>query len=303
MFQLLAQAATTPETAEAVDATAEVASDATEAAAQDGGVLEKAGNYLIETGPGAIKVIAVVIAALIVASIVGRIVRRILERVKVDATLSRFFGQIARWGVLIAAGILCLEYYDIETTSFAAILAALTLAIGLAFQGSLGNLASGLMLLIFRPFKVGDVVKIGGELGKVEQIDLFTTLLDTFDNRRIILPNGTVFGATIENITHHPTRRVDIAVGVEYSADIDKTREVLTKAADSVAMKLTDPAPQIILLSLGNSSIDWQVRVWCKTEDFWGVWEAATRAVKNGLADANISIPFPQMDVHLDKAE
>ena len=308
MLNILAQAAGTEVAPEAVETAGEAVNDAAangaDAVAADGGnFLEKIGNFLIDKGPQIVLILAFVVVALIVSSLVGRLVRKTCERSKVDATLARFFGQVARWALLLVALVMCLSKFGFETTSFAALFGASALAIGLAFQGSLGNLAAGVMLLIFRPFKVGDVVKACGELGKVEQIDLFTTLIDTFDNRRVILPTGGVFSSTIENITHHPTRRVDIAVGVEYSADIDKTREVLTAAAAAVEGKLDDPAPQIILLSLGNSSIDWQVRVWCKTEDFWGVWEAATRAVKNGLAEAGIGIPFPQMDVHLDKVD
>jgi len=307
MLNILAQVEGTEAVAETAESGAEVVSDAaaagSEAVATDGGVLEKIGNFLIDKGPDIVAVLAFLVAVLVISSLVGRLVRRSCERAKVDATLARFFGQVTRWALLLVGLIMCLSKFGFETSSFAALFGASALAIGLAFQGSLGNLAAGVMLLIFRPFKVGDVVKVCGELGKVEQIDLFTTLIDTFDNRRVILPNGGVFSSTIENITHHPTRRVDIAVGVEYSADIDQTREVLTAAAASVEGKLDDPAPQIILLSLGNSSIDWQVRVWCKTEDFWAVWEAATRAVKKSLDDANIGIPFPQMDVHLDKVE
>ena len=299
MLSILAQT-DSPAVPEGAD---DAANQVAEGASQDGGVLERIGNFLIDKGPEIITVLLFLVAALVISSVVGRLVRRSCEKAKVDATLSRFFGQVTRWALLLVGLIMCLSKFGFETSSFAALFGASALAIGLAFQGSLGNLAAGVMLLIFRPFKVGDVIKSCGELGKVEQIDLFTTLIDTFDNRRVILPNGGVFSSTIENITHHPTRRVDIAVGVEYSADIDKTREVLTAAAAAVEGKLDDPAPQIILLSLGNSSIDWQVRVWCKTEDFWGVWEAATRAVKNGLADANIGIPFPQMDVHLDKVD
>jgi len=269
-------------------------------AAASGGTLERIGSLIIEYGPSVVGVLVFLIAAYIIAGIVGRLVRKALERSKVDTTLSAFFGNVAKWTILVLALIGCLGVFGVETTSFAALIGASALAIGLAFQGSLSNLAAGVMLLIFRPFTSGDVVKVAGELGKIEEIDLFVTKMDTPDNRRIILPNSSVFGSTIENITHHPTRRVDVAVGVEYPADLDRTREVLEAAAAAVPNTLSDPPAQIILLNLGDSSVDWQVRVWANTEDYWTVLDAATRQVKKSLDEAGLGIPFPQVDVHLD---
>ena len=263
--------------------------------------LSGVGDTIIAYAPRVAGALLFLIAVFIVAGWIGRLTRRAMERAKVDPTLSGFLGRVARWTVLAMGLISGLGIFGVDTGSFAVLIGACGLAVGLALQGSLSNLAAGVMLLIFRPFKVGDVVSIGGQLGKIEQIDLFNTMMDTFDNRRVIIPNGTIFGATIENMTHHPTRRVDIAVGVEYKADLDKTREVLTAAAASVPDTLADPAPQIILLSLGNSSVDWQVRVWCNTADYWTVWDAATKTVKKSLDEAGLGIPFPQMDVHLDK--
>jgi small conductance mechanosensitive channel len=257
-------------------------------------------NMIVRYAPPILGVLILVVVALVVSGWIGRLVARLLTRAKVEKTLAGFFGTCARWGLMVLALIACLGVFGVETTSFAAVVGAAVLAIGLAFQGSLSNLAAGVMLLIFRPFKVGDFVKIGGELGKVDAITLFTTELDTPDNRRIVLPNASIFGSTIENITHHPTRRVDISVGVEYPADLDRTREVLTKAAEAVPGKLGDPPPQIILLSLGDSSVNWQVRVWTETGKYWDVLDAGTRAVKMALDEAGLGIPFPQMDVHLD---
>jgi small conductance mechanosensitive channel len=144
------------------------------------------------------------------------------------------------------------------------------------------------------------VINAAGVLGKVNCIELFTIAIDTFDNRRIIIPNSAVFGSTIENISHHPTRRADVDVGTDYTADIDRTREVLLAAAKSVEGGLEDPAPDVFLLGLGASSVDWSVRVWCSSGDFGAVKQATIRAVKKSLDDAGIGIPFPQMDVHLD---
>jgi small conductance mechanosensitive channel len=153
--------------------------------------------------------------------------------------------------------------------------------------------------LVLRPFKEGDVVTVAGSTGKVVEVGLFATLLDTPDNRRLILPNNKVFGATIENVTFHDRRRVSLTVGVDYDADMEKTREVLQAAAEGVEGG-SDIA--IVLGELGASSVDWHVRIWCDTGDYWGVLEAATGAVKAALDGAGIGIPYPQMDVHLDGA-
>ncbi len=247
--------------------------------------------------------IIILIAAYMLAGIANRTVRKSMIKAKVDETLSRFFGKIARYAVLILGVIIALGQIGIEVAAFAAILASVGFAVGMALSGTLGHFASGVMLLIFRPFKVGDVVNAGGVTGKIFEIELFTTAVDTPDNRRIIVPNGEIYGSTIENVTYHDTRRVDVAVGVEYSASIDKTREVLNAAAQSVEGILADPAHAVVLGDLGDSAVNWTVRVWVKTPAYWATKEATTRAVKQHLDDAGIGIPFPQMDIHMDKVD
>ena len=263
--------------------------------------MQKVWDLVVEYAPKLVGALVFIIVAYLLSGWIGRLVARALGRAKVEKTLSDFFGSLTRWAIFVMAAIACVtSVLGVRMTSFAAVIGASALAIGLALQGSLSSLAAGVMLLIFRPFKAGDVVSVGGHLGKIDSVDLFNTQIDTLDNRRIIVPNASVFGSTIENVTFHPTRRVDIAVGVEYSADIDETRQALTQAAGVVPGRLDDPPPQVILLNLGNSSVDWQVRVWTNTEDYWVVWDAATKAVKEALGEAGIGIPFPQMDVHLD---
>jgi small conductance mechanosensitive channel len=257
---------------------------------------------VIEYGPKVIGVLVALVLALMIAGWTERVVRVALERRSFDATLTRFFAKLARYFILIAAVLGCLGVFGIQTASFAAVLAAAGFAIALAFQGTLGNFAAGVMLLVFRPFKVGDYVEVNGETGTCEHIDLFTCEFRTLDNRRLIVPNGSVFGNTITNYTGYEVRRVDIDVGAEYSADVDATRAALEKAAAKVEGKLTDPPPQVFLKGLGDSSIDWQVRVWCKTADYWDVWQATVRATKLALDEAGIGIPFPQQDVHFDEA-
>jgi small conductance mechanosensitive channel len=229
-----------------------------------------------------------------------RVTGRSMERSGLDATLTRFTAKLARYAVLILGGLAVLSLFGISVASFAAILAAGAFAVGLALQGTLSNFAAGAMLLVFRPFKVGDVVSVAGITGKVVEIELFTTQFDTPDNRRLVVPNGEIFGSTIENITFHPTRRVDVDVGTDYGADLRETRAVLEKVARSSEGVLEEPAPQVYLKQLGGSSIDWAVRVWTNTPDYWAVRERVTQEIKEALDGAEIGIPFPQMDLHLD---
>lgn len=252
-------------------------------------------------GAGAVKVLVLLLLAWFVAGWIRRIIERSLTRVKFDATLTKFFASMSSWLVLLLAFLGCLGIFGVETTSFAAVIGAAGLALGLAFQGTLSNFAAGIMLLVFRPFKVGDSVTIAGQSGKVEAIDLFTSAVDTLDNRRIVIPNSAIFGSVIENITHHPIRRAEVAVGVAYAADIDRTRSVLTSAADQVPGRLDEPAPAVVLLDLGPSSVNWSVRVWARKSEFSDVRQATIRSVKMALDEAKIGIPFPQVDVHLDR--
>ena len=246
--------------------------------------------------------ILLLIGAWIASKWVRRGTARSLDKSKIDVTLTKFFSNITGWLVLLIGVIAALELFGIKTTSFVAVLGAAGLAIGLALQGTLSNFAAGVMLLIFRPFKMGDTVRIAGELGKIDEVDLFMTMMNTLDNRRIIIPNGKIFGDKIETLTYHPIRRIDVPVGTDYPADLDHVRRVLEQAAATVPGRLDEPKPEDVLLALGASSIDWEVRVWTKTPDFPIVKQATVRATKKALDEAGIGIPFPQMDVHLDGA-
>ena len=248
--------------------------------------------------------IVIIVVTMIVGKMVAGIVRRATTKAKIDETLARFFGKLVYYVILLIGGMFALGKFGIEVTSFAAILAAAGFAVGMALSGTLGNFAAGAMLLIFRPFKVGDVISAAGVTAKVNAIELFTTTLDTPDNRRIIVPNSAIASGTIENISFHDERRVDVGVGTDYSASLDETRSVLEKAAESLNDKMIQGdgrGYQIVLGDLGDSAVGWTVRFWCNAADFWGVKEELTRAVKQHLDQAGIGIPFPQMDVHLDK--
>jgi len=251
-------------------------------------------------GLRALLVLVLMFLAWTVSSWASALVRSGLRRVKFDETLTKFVAKFVRWMILLLVALSCLSYFGVQTTSFAAVIGAAGLAIGLAFQGTLSNFAAGAMLLIFRPYKVGDVVNVAGHLGKVFEIELFTTSIDTFDNRRFIIPNSSIFGTVIENITYHPVRRVDVEVGASYAADIDQTRQVLERAIQSVPEFVRDPAPAVVLLGLGASSVDWSVRAWARRDDFGAAKQTLVRAVKVELDRVGIEIPFPQMDVHVN---
>lgn len=249
-----------------------------------------------------VQAIVLIIVVLIAAKWVKSIVVKGASKARVEMTLAKFFGNIAKWAVLLLGALTVFKTFGVEVTSFTAVLAGLTVGIGLALSGTLGNIAAGVMLLIFRPFKVGDVVNMAGVLGTVDEIELFTTAVDTFDKRRIIIPNSQIVGSIIENISHHSVRRVDVAVGVAYSADIDKTREILGQAIAATEKILPEPATQVFLGDLGDNAVNWACRVWVNAPDFWDVKQALTRNIKMHLDQAGLGIPFPQRDIHLDDA-
>jgi small conductance mechanosensitive channel len=253
-------------------------------------------------GPNIVKAILLILAAWFIAGWAKAIVVRACSKANVDQTLSRFFGQISRWAILMLALLSILGTFGVETTSFAAVLGGLMVGIGMAMSGNLSNIAAGVMLLVFRPFKIGDYVSAGGSSGTVFEIGLFATTMDTPDNKRIIVPNGSIYGGTIENVSYHETRRVGVSVGTDYGADLDIVRSVLKKAAESIEQRVPDKDVGIVLVGLGGSSVDWSVRVWVPSGEYWDVKDELTLRVKNTLDGAGIGIPFPQLDVHLDKS-
>jgi len=259
--------------------------------------LTLAADYLLS----AVGFIAILMVGRYVANWVRTAIRGGLDKPEVDRTLTKFASNFAYYGIFLLALFAALEMVGVETASFVAVLAAASFAVGLALQGTLANFAAGIMLLIFRPFSVGDYVEIAGETGFVRDIQLFFTRLTTRENRLIIIPNGDIFGSTIENIFAHDEIRVDCDVGTDYPADIDETREVLLQAARQVEGRLEEKGEQAALVGLGDSSINWQVRVWAEPDDYFRLKQELTRQVKYALDEADIGIPYPQMDVHLDE--
>lgn len=250
-------------------------------------------------GLRAMFVVVLMILAWTISGWMSALVDKALMRVKFDETLTKFFARLVRWLILLLVGLTCISYFGVDTTSFAAVIGAAGLAIGLAFQGTLSNFAAGAMLLIFRPYKVGDTIKAAGIQGTVNELELFTTEIDTADGRRFIVPNSSIFGAVIENVTYHRRRRVDVAVGVSYDADIDATRKVLELALRSVPQILGDPKPAAVLNGLGDSAVSWSAQGWAMQKDVGDVQQALIRAVKVELDRAGIGIPYPQMDVRV----
>lgn len=253
-------------------------------------------NYMdlaVQYLPKLVGFLAIFIVTWIVANIVRRVVANLLMKAKLDASLSKFLAGLIRWIVLFVGGSMALSSFGIQTAGLAAVLASAGLALGLAMQGTLSNVAAGVMLLIFRPFKVGDYITVDGQSGFVNAIDLFTTTLDTLDNRRLILPNSNVFGKNMENQTHHPVRRCDIKVATNLGADVHETKKVLENAALSVVSRNKEHAPEAYLLGFGAGCMEWDVRVWCDTPNYFTVCQDTVFAVKDALGKADILPPIP----------
>lgn len=240
-----------------------------------------------------------------VAMIAKRIIRRSLVKSDVEQTLARFAGKLAFYTIMALGTVFALSKFGINVTSFAALLAAVGFAIGIAMSGSLANVAAGVMLMLFRPFKVGQYVKTAGVAGTVEEIELFCTTLDTADNRRIIVPNSKIFNAVIENNSHHSERRLDVSVNVSYEADIDQTRQALEQMASNIEETVQGEGRghQVVLGNLGDSAVGWTVRVWLKSSDYWSVKEKVTRNIKLSLKQAGIGIALPAMSVRMDNPQ
>ncbi len=214
-----------------------------------------------------------------------------------DDTLFRFFGSLARYAILAFVGIAVLNRFGVQTASVVALLGAAGLAIGLALQGAMSNLAAGVMLLIFRPYKVGDFINAAGQFGNVTEVDMFTTILQTFDKQQIIVPNSKIWGEQIINHSHYDIRGVDMHFGVAYSADLKKTREVIESVLELHPHILKDPKPFIEVETLNNSSVDFLVRPFCKGENYFNILYSVPEKIKLALDEANIEIPFPHRKI------
>ncbi len=243
--------------------------------------------------------IIILVVGLWLAKTVSGLFRKTLEKRGVEPVLIGFLGNLVRGLLIIFVVIAALGQVNIETAQFAAVLAAMGLAIGLALQGSLSNFAAGTLLILFKPFKTGDFIDGGGATGIVMEIGLLMTILKTPDNKKILVPNSQLLSDKLTNFTAHESRRMDLTVGVDYSSDIHKTRDVLMEVLTSHEKVLKDPAPVVALANFGDSSLDFWVRPWVPTAEYWDIYFELHTAIKDKLDEASITIPFPQHDVHL----
>jgi small conductance mechanosensitive channel len=261
------------------------------------------GSTLVSFGKNVIIALLIFYVGKFVISLVVRALRKIMRKQEVDKTLETFVCNLVRIALLVVVVIAAIGALGIQTTSFIAIFGAAGLAVGLALQGSLSNFAAGVLIVLFRPYRVGDFIEAAGIAGAVEQVQILTTVLRTGDNKRIIVPNGQIMDSIITNYSANETRRVDMVVGVSYSDDLDKVRATLQELIDAEDRILDDPAPTIAVSELADSSVNFVVRPWVKTPDYWGVMFDLTEAIKKRFDQEDISFPFPQQDVHLYKAD
>jgi small conductance mechanosensitive channel len=257
-------------------------------------------NALANLQPLMVKYSASFISALLIFFIgkwlsgkLTKIITALMERAKIDTTLIKFLENIFYYAMLIAVGIAAAGQMGINTTSFLTVIGAASLAVGLALKDSLANFSSGIMLILFRPFRVGDVVTVGAETGKVQEITVFNTILNTGDNQRKIIPNSQIANATITNITANPTRRIDLIVSISYGEDIKKAKETLQRIIQDDSRILPNPVPLIAVAQLAASSVDLAVRPWVKTDQYWDVFFDLTERIK--LTFDTESIAFPHL--------
>jgi len=245
----------------------------------------------------------------IVMLILGRIliglftgfIRKLMVKSKTDETLTKFVISLTRIALLAFLVIAVLGTLGVQTASFVAVIGAAGLAVGFALQGSLSNFASGVLLIIFRPFKSGDFVEAGGATGTVEAIQIFNTIIKTPDNKTVIIPNSKITGDSITNYSAKEIRRVDLVFGIGYDDDIKKAKEILERVINEDSRVLKDPAPFVAVSELADSSVNFVVRPWVKSGDYWGVYFDLTEKVKLAFDSERVSIPYPQMDVHLQQ--
>jgi len=266
-------------------------------------LLPKIYELLTVYGIKVIAALAIFIVGRWVAKGIRRFIRKMMTHSKVDPTLISFVANLAYVALLAFIVIAALNQLGIQTASFIAILGAAGLAVGLALQGSLSNFAAGVLMIVFRPFKVGDFIEGAGVAGTVEEIQIFTTLLITPDNKTIIVPNSKITGDNIINYSARGTRRVDMVFGIGYDDDIDKARTIIMDVVSGDERVMKDPKPVVLLSELADSSVNFNTRVWSKADDYWGVYFDTMEAVKKRFDAEGVSIPYPQRDVHVYKHE
>ena len=263
----------------------------------------KAIELVMIYAPKFILAIITLFVGLWLIGLITKVTRKAMEKTKTDKTLIPFITNLLSWGLKLLLFISVASMVGIATTSFIAVLGAAGLAIGLALQGSLGNFAGGVLILIFKPYNVGELIEAQGHLGVVKEVQIFNTILLTPDNKRVIIPNGAVSNGSVVNYSAEGLLRVDLVIGIAYESDIPKAKEVLYKAMADHELVLQDPQSTVAVSELADSSVNLVVRPWCKVSDYWQVYFDITEAAKVDLEQNGITIPFPQRDVHLFKQE
>jgi len=266
-------------------------------------IVMKLQEWLAFYGLKVVAALVILVLGRIAAGILRRVLRNIMVKGKVEPTLISFVCSVVYVGLMAFVIIAALGKLGMQTTSFIAVLGAAGLAVGLALQGSLANFASGVLLVVFTPFKVGHFVEAGGTQGTVKEIGMFSTVIKSVDNKRIIIPNAQVTGGIIVNHTAEDIRRVDLVAGVGYGDNLDEVRQTLEDILKNEPMVLESPAPTIAVSELGESSVNFVVRPWVKTADYWSTWFSLQEAIKKSFDAKGISIPFPQRDLHLNLPE
>ncbi|MEG3221664.1 small-conductance mechanosensitive channel MscS [Vibrio gigantis] len=260
-------------------------------------------DLFIQYGVNIISALIILFIGNLIVKAVANSVAKVLQKKKMDRAVVEFIHGLVRYLLFVIVLIAALGRLGVQTASVVAVIGAAGLAVGLALQGSLSNFAAGVLIVAFRPFKSGDYVEIGGVAGSVDSIQIFQTVLTTPDNKMVVVPNGSVIGSPITNYSRHDTRRIDLMIGVSYGADLQKTKELLTKICESDERVLKEPGVQVGVHTLADSSVNFVVRPWVSTAEYWNVYFDLMQAIKEGLDKEGIEIPFPQMDVHMNKVE
>ncbi len=263
------------------------------------GMFNKLYEYVVTYGLNFVAAIVILIVGKWIAAFISRIIEKLMTKTHVEKTLASFVRHIAYFALMVFVIIAALNKLGVQTTSLIAVIGAAGLAVGLALQGSLANFAAGIMLIIFKPFKVGDFIEAGGALGVVHEIQIFNTIMNTMDNRQVIVPNSKVTGDNITNFTGLEKRRIDLVFGISYSDDIKTAKEALEHVVTFDSRVLKNPKPVIAVSELADSSVNLVCRPWVKPKDYWNVYFDTLEKGKIELEKRGITIPFPQRDVHM----
>lgn len=261
-------------------------------------LITKGLNFCVESGKSIIIAILIYIVGKALIMLANRMLQKMLNRKHIDPTIQTFLKSLVNILLMVLLIISVVSALGINTTSFAALLASAGVAVGMALSGNLQNLAGGIVVLLFRPFKVGDYIEAQGVGGTVQEIQIFHTILNTPDNKKIYLPNGSLSSGNITNYSKEPTRRVDFTISIDYGESIDKVREVLKEIITNDQRVLTTPEPVIALNALADSSVNIALRVWVKSEDYWAVYWETNEKIYNEFNRRGINFPFPQLTVH-----